>query len=247
MDAMRVPTPAELLVVWEYGLGLSAAERALHLLALTDPDATWESLAALSIGRRDARLLQLREEFFGTKMLAMVACPHCQDPLELPLDTGELLAQAPVTQPETILIDSLGLELKFRLPNSADLLWLQAGRPTLQAAEQILLKRCLLESGVSGDEASSELPTGVLEAVAAGMAEADPLADIQLALECPRCHKTWREVFDIVSFLWTEVEAWARRTLSEVHTLALAYGWGEREILSLSAARRQFYLECVGA
>ena len=79
------------------------------------------------------------------------------------------------------------------------------------------------------------------------MAEADPLADIQLDLTCPSCERRWRAVFDIVSFLWTEIEVWAWRTLSDVHTLARAYGWSERDILTLSPTRRQFYLEMVGA
>ena len=49
-----------------------------------------------------------------------------------------------------------------------------------------------------------------------------------------------------MSFLWTEIEAWAWRMLSDVHTLARAYGWGERDILALSPTRRQFYLEMGG-
>jgi len=35
--------------------------------------------------------------------------------------------------------------------------------------------------------------------------------------------------------------------LSDVHTLARAYGWRERDILTLSPTRRQFYLNMVGA
>ena len=54
-------------------------------------------------------------------------------------------------------------------------------------------------------------------------------------------------VFDIVSFFWTELEVWVARVLSDVHTLAQAYGWSEHDILSLSLTRRQCYLEIVGA
>jgi hypothetical protein len=79
------------------------------------------------------------------------------------------------------------------------------------------------------------------------MAEADPLADIQIAISCPACAQGWRAAFDILTFLWSEIEAWAWRMLSDVHTLASAYGWCERDILALSPTRRQFYLEMVGA
>jgi len=48
-----------------------------------------------------------------------------------------------------------------------------------------------------------------------------------------------------VAYLWNEIDAWAYRTLQEVHTLAKAYGWSEEEILRLSAWRRHFYISLV--
>jgi len=50
---------------------------------------------------------------------------------------------------------------------------------------------------------------------------------------------------DIVAFFWEEISAKANRLLEEVHTLALAYGWNEMDILSMSVRRRQFYFEMV--
>ena len=77
------------------------------------------------------------------------------------------------------------------------------------------------------------------------MAQADPQANIQLALGCPACGHSWLALFDIVGFFWREIDTWARRVLRDIHTLALAYGWSEAEILALSPWRRQFYLEMV--
>ena len=79
------------------------------------------------------------------------------------------------------------------------------------------------------------------------MAETDPQADVQLALACPACGHTWQATFDIVSFFWSEINAWAYHTLREVHGLALAYGWTETDILALSPQRRQLYLEMATA
>ena len=76
---------------------------------------------------------------------------------------------------------------------------------------------------------------------------ADPQASVRLALTCPACAHGSERPFDVVAYLWIEVDAWARRTLAEVHALAAAYGWSEREILALSARRRQLYLELVRA
>ena len=77
------------------------------------------------------------------------------------------------------------------------------------------------------------------------MALVDPQADVQLALSCPACGQQWRATFDVVSFLWDELDAWARRLLREVHTLASAYHWREADILAMSRWRRQYYLDLV--
>jgi hypothetical protein len=53
--------------------------------------------------------------------------------------------------------------------------------------------------------------------------------------------------FDIASYFWDEINAWANRILREVHILASRYGWSERDILALSPWRRQFYLDMVNA
>lgn len=77
------------------------------------------------------------------------------------------------------------------------------------------------------------------------MLECDPQAEVLLQLTCPSCQREWMITFDIVSFLWIEIHAHAKRLLQEVHTVARAYGWHEADILALSPVRRQFYLEMV--
>jgi hypothetical protein len=78
------------------------------------------------------------------------------------------------------------------------------------------------------------------------MGEADPQAEVQLALACPACRHQWQVSFDIVSYFWSEINARSQRLLWEVHALASAYGWREADILAISPQRRQFYLEMVG-
>jgi hypothetical protein len=72
------------------------------------------------------------------------------------------------------------------------------------------------------------------------------MGDVQLSLACPACKRQWETAFDIASFLWGEIHAWAQRVLREVATLARVYGWREADILSMSAGRRQAYLELIG-
>jgi hypothetical protein len=130
--------------------------------------------------------------------------------------------------PNELAVKSNGNVVRFRLPTGADLL-------AISNAEQ-LLERCLLNGG-------DKVTDNVRAAVAERMSSADPMADIQLALNCPNCEHKWAPPFDIVAFFWREISAATRRLLREVHTLASAYGWTESEILSLSPARRRAYLE----
>jgi hypothetical protein len=118
----------------------------------------------------------------------------------------------------------------------------------LTATRQLLLERCLLEIHQDGETRSvDELPATIVDKVVEKMAQADPQADVQLALACPMCNHEWQALFDVVSFFWSEINAWAARLLRDVHALAFAYGWREADILAMSPWRRQLYLEMVRA
>ena len=246
---MRTPSAQTLLTVWDAGEGLAPVHQGLLLLAATCPERTHDELAHWSIGRRDAQLLALRETLFGPQVTGMAACPTCAERLEMTFRTEEIRARSlsDEAQPEPgLALQSAGYEVRFRLPNSADLAAVaQATSGDLRRRQ--LLERCLLESRRAGQaQTPDQLPPAVVEAISAKMAEADPQADVQLALACPACGHTWQATFEIVSFLWAELSAWAERTLADVHALASTYGWREADILAMSARRRQRYLELAG-
>ena len=67
-----------------------------------------------------------------------------------------------------------------------------------------------------------------------------------LDLSCDECQHAWLLPFDLGAFLWTEVDMKARAMIGEVHVLATAYGWSERDVLALSDTRRAAYLAMVG-
>jgi hypothetical protein len=66
-----------------------------------------------------------------------------------------------------------------------------------------------------------------------------------LELSCETCGGGFEQVFDIASFLWREIEAWSARTVTDVHTIARDYGWSESDILAMSPARRQAYIDLI--
>jgi hypothetical protein len=236
----------ELLEIWECGGTQAPVVRALSLLAAACPELTLEQITTLSIGQRDARLLALREALFGPELESVVDCPGCNERLELSLRTTDLRSGSESQQQATeVSLSVAGFDLRLRPPNSRDVL--SAGSYADSGERRgRLLKCCLLsaernEVPVEVDYLSAE----VAEAAAQKLAQIDPFADIRMNINCPSCGHAWRAAFDIVEFLWAEVEAWAGRIFNEVHTLASAYGWCERDILALSPTRRQFYLDMV--
>ncbi|MES2741981.1 MAG: hypothetical protein V4754_13655 [Pseudomonadota bacterium] len=236
---MHSPSAAELLDWWEDAAGAGPVRRALALLALAFPEPGMAALAALPIGRRDGMLMELREHLFGPRLDLGAACPHCRTQLESSMALADLRA------PEAgAPLDAAGYRIAFRLPASDDLLALPPGLAPDEARDW-LCARCLLEvRAPDGAPAShAALTPPVRQALARHIAEADPLADLELAFTCPACGHRWQAVFDIGNFLWRELQAWALRTLGEVHQLARAYGWSEAQVLALSPARRQRYLE----
>ena len=243
---MRALSASELLEVWERGLGQSPAQRALILLGVACEESSVAEVAACSVGERDARLLALREETFGPQLACLTSCPKCAGELEFGIETALLRGPARPPSSAPLQITAGDLTIDFRLPNSLDLASLDRTADTATNRRQ-LLERCLIKAE-RGEAAvdPAELPEDAVAALSTRMAEADPAAETKLALACPECGHAWRTHFDIVSYFWSEIRAWAQRRLHEVHTLAAAYGWGETEILALSPARRRAYLELVG-
>ena len=241
---MARPTPSDLLAAWERGLALPAPDRSLALLAAGDSGASADELAALPVGERDARLLELREWAFGSAMTGTAACPACGAELELPVDARQIAAGTGALAPDGRV--SVGdHEIRYRLPDSRDLRD-AALAGTVEGARAVLLERCVVSALCGGDPVSpGELPDDVVDRVEARMAEAG--ADVQLALACPDCRHEWQADFDPGVFLWGEIDQWARRVLVDVAALAAAYGWTEPDVLALGPRRRAAYLELVDA
>ena len=239
---MRPLSAAQLLEAWERGLGETRWRRALPLLAASS-DSSTEGVAVLSVGERDRRLLKLREWVFGSELGSVASCDGCGERLEWTVDTKSVLAVQPALTDGAFTRDDY--EIAFRLPNTLDLEAV-AQSADADVGRAVLLQRCVTSATKAGVEVGpGELPEAITEALAERMAEVDPQADVQMDLTCPACGHQWQALFDIESFFWTELQSWAQRILSEVHLLACAYGWREKDILELSAWRRQFYLGLV--
>ncbi|MFK4188028.1 hypothetical protein ACI2L4_29115, partial [Streptomyces sparsogenes] len=116
-------------------------------------------------------------------------------------------------------------------------------------ARRLLLARCIVSAARAGHPVPADqlptlrLPEAVQRRIAEAAEQADPAAEVTLRIACPECGEATPAELDIASYLWTELDSWARDLLLDVHLLATAYGWSEPEILALSPLRRRYYLE----
>jgi hypothetical protein len=240
---MRSLSAQSILRIWEIGQLQHPIDRALTLLAFAYPEKSVSELVSMSIGQRDGYLLALREQTFGSRLDGFAECPQCHERLEFDLPVADIrfVDPARLVQSE-YFFSTAGFDLRFRLPNSQDLAAI-ANYQDAAAARTTLIQRCLLEAIRDGTViACNELPDEALAQLIEQVVACDPQAEVVLPLTCSVCGYAWSALFDIVDFFWTELSALAQRLLLEVHLLAQSYGWREADILSMSAIRRQSYL-----
>ena len=247
---MRALSASDLLRAWERAAHEAPVHQALSLLAAAYPDREIGALAELSIGQRDALLLRLREATFGPALTGVADCPACHERIEVALNAAELDMQSSASTFASVSASGAAVEagdyvLQLRPPNSHDVI--AALRLEMSSARVAILRRCLVSAERGGTRVEpDDVPAALLERADERLAERDPQADVRLRLVCPACEHDTTMIFDIASFLWHEIDAWACRILREVHTLASAYGWTEEAILALTPFRRRCYLELVG-
>lgn len=255
---MGAPAVDVLLDAWEEGVAATPTRRALGLLGAAHPGMSSAELAELTLGQRHVALLRLRTELFGDHVEAIGACPACGAELDIAFEVSALLGSLPRADidshtdhhtergPTEVVID--GYAALVRPPTSADVLAVLDEGPAQDVGAR-LLNRCVARvTGPSGepvDEVGDRVPEAVAARLAEEISRRDPGAEVELALACAECGHRWAEVLDVVGFVWAEVNAWARRTLREVHTLARAYGWRQGDILALTPRRRAAYLQLV--
>lgn len=238
--------PAELLATWEAGLAQHDAGRSLLLHRAARPGAGTDALLSMPVGEREADLFALRRALFGERMQVRVECTSCGEAMEFDLD-ATLLGDRTRRPDGPLRVEEGEWAVEFRLPTVADLAAAGAvGDPG--EARRLLVARCTVSAVRGGVAVPPErlarlLPERVERRLAEMAAEADPAADVTLNVACPECGEATPAELDITSYLWTELDTWARDLMLDVHLLATAYGWSEPEILALSPLRRRYYLE----
>ena len=227
------PGASQTLDLWERAEPLPPLRRG-HVLAEWGAEA--DRVSEEPIGSVHARLLRLRRAQSGPLMAATVDCPNCGARVEFELDADSLLAlQERATNGSVELPDDIA---EWRPPSWADL----DGLPDGEGRGTAMLRRCIR---LADDRDPATLAPDVVEEIEQAMMTADPLAEVLVASACPHCEHRFEASVDIVDFVWTELDARAKRLLHEVDLLARAYGWTESQVFALSDQRRAAYLRLI--
>lgn len=252
---------ADALWIWESGRDRHPVDRALLMLSAGHDGVPSERLEELSVGERDAALIDLRIATLGDRLDVATECPACAAAVEFSHRASALrVAGRRDGEAPSLELEIAGLRLRLRRPDSRDLARI-ACLPQGADPRRVLLRACLAPASADENPADGSLADGnpadgdpvdidalsaeSLAEIAARLADADPQADITFDLCCDACGHRWPLQFDIGSFFWDELAALAQRLVREVDALARVYGWREADILAMSPARRRLYLDMV--
>lgn len=217
-------TASGILSAWEIGAARRPLDRALAILWAAGACRVGDA-ADLDLGERDRRLLEIRAETFGPSIPARATCPDCAAELEMDLDAQGLAETLPVpARPAAAPTD------EPRPLTSRDLAAVSMVPPE-DVAET--LRRRLCGRVVEGGDPKA------LDRRIEAMARA---AELTTRITCAQCGTIWSETLDVAAHVWADVETAALGLLGDVAEIASAYGWSERDILSLSPMRRRAYL-----
>jgi hypothetical protein len=247
---MRNLTTVDWLRLWEDALHQDVLHRALVFISAGWSELSLESAARLSIGHRNNLLLTMRERTFGSQIHCLTHCPCCKTQIELAFAVNDIRTVTREAELMHAVVPIGEWLVHVRAPNSFDL-DVAASEVDLPEARLRLLERCIMSVEPAAQALHANVPdlrtwdTPAVDAICSVLEQIDPQALIKLGMNCPACGHAWQTPFDIASFLWTELSAWAQRILREVHVLAASYGWCEADILSMSTTRRNAYLKLV--
>jgi hypothetical protein len=190
-------------------------------------------IGGMALSDRDRLYAALYRDCFGDDVDCVATCASCGEAYELGFalsaladhQTSKQLDDLEGPDDEGFYRTSAGA--RIRRPTVTDLAAVNGQRP--EDAIAALITRCV-------DPHSADVELDVIEHCLERIA---PILDIDVAAHCPHCAAPQSVPFSLESQLIHGLAQERRFLTQEVHRLALAYGWGLGDILSLSRADRR--------
>ncbi len=213
--------------------GLERPTATTAVLAHCGPGGT--DLWAQSVAERIGGLMRIYALTTDRDALELVlGCPgpDCATPLEAEVPIAALLEMAVDAAATPTMTASAGA-LVLRRPQGRDqAAWLAAGTADPEQLYADLV--------VSGDPADGD-PALIAES----LEDFDPLVAFGITMQCPDCGTEANVPVDLEGLALNAFAETQAALQTQVHQLALAYGWSEEAILALPPSRRRRYLDLI--
>ncbi len=196
-----------------------------------------ETVRALSVADRQYLMRRLAVEIGIEESWIAARCPKCGASFDIPIRHGELpVKPAAEGYPFATVDTSLG-PVRFRVPDGAD----QEAVASIQdprQARRALAARCAHQEDA---QPAGELTDEDLDRAEAALEAVAPEVVTRAQAACPDCGEAAEVHLDPYICLGAANSG----LFLDVHALASAYHWSEKEILAMPRERRRLYLSLV--
>jgi hypothetical protein len=193
-----------------------------------------DELMAWPVSRRLQGLLAVTIATRGEHWVLTAQCsrPDCGAPMDLPLSLDDFRREVDPTEITCTLPG--GCSVDVAVPTGKDqLAWLAAGDAGAGA---------LVDRLVTLPPDVADIAPDWLESIEAVLEQADPLTTLEIETACPECGAETSVPLDLEARCLALLAAQHPRLLDDIHALATAYHWSEREIMAIPPDRRRQYL-----
>jgi hypothetical protein len=211
------------------------AVRLLDRLLVDEPGASVApgDASTLTLPERDLLLAAVWSTTWSPRIAGTRECPSCAEAFEYDFDLDDWAEQVRLAGMELPSVDGVYTTVtgvRFRLPTGND----ECAVIGLvdELAERALLARCLVDGEPEADGSTVQK---AMEQVGAGL-------DIDFDVACAHCDAVLPMRFQMQQYLLGAIESNWRGLVDDVHRLALAYGWGLSELMTLPRSRRRAFI-----
>ncbi len=231
-------TGADDLALLESGLGLDAAIALVGGRARTSGG---DRIAAteLPVGDLDAIVVELRRAALGDRMIAEGRCGACGSAIDIAFALSAFQAHHSPRRPRNVAPEPdgwwtlRGATFTFRIPSGGDVLAASAS----ESPADVLAELCFRGGPGARERRAAERAMALLA----------PTLSAEVQGTCPECKDSVGLWADVRALCLADLRFGAGCVLEEVHLLASAYHWRERDILGMVSSRRAAYADCVRA
>ncbi len=193
-----------------------------------------ERACALAVGARLGALVAVCRRSGRRELSWVLRCTGCEEEFEVDLELDALAsAQSAAEDAAPAAVEWEGATYRPRRPTGGDLRRWREREPS--DAE--------IAAALAGSV--EDAPAGLLAAIEAALAAADPLVDTAVRSACPTCGEAAELPVDLEGELLALARRHQDQLLDDVGVLAGAFHWSEKDILALPPRRRRRYLAMV--